>query len=94
MRVRPGVVDADGISRLVEGLSGPLNIYASAHTPSVSDLDALGVRRVSVGCGPYQACLALVQRATEKLLTSGTYNAFTREQLSVGEMTTLLAQSQ
>jgi 2-methylisocitrate lyase-like PEP mutase family enzyme len=87
----PGVVDADEISRLVHGLRGrPLNIYASAHTPSVSELEALGVRRVSVGCGPYQACLALVERATRELLTSGTYDTFTREQLSVGEMTALL----
>jgi 2-methylisocitrate lyase-like PEP mutase family enzyme len=86
----PGVVDAAGISRLVEGLAGPLNVYASAATPTVPELEGLGVRRLSVGCGPYQACLALVERATRELLELGRYETFTDEQLSVGELTALL----
>jgi 2-methylisocitrate lyase-like PEP mutase family enzyme len=86
----PGVLDAGELARLVTGLRGPLNAYAGPGTPSVAELEALGVRRVSVGCGPYQACLALVDRATRELLESGRYDAFTAEQLSVGEMTELL----
>jgi 2-methylisocitrate lyase-like PEP mutase family enzyme len=85
----PGVAEAGDISRLVAGLDGPLNVYAGPATPPVADLEALGVRRVSVGCGPYQACLALVDRATRELLGSGRYDAFTTEQLSIGEMTEL-----
>jgi 2-methylisocitrate lyase-like PEP mutase family enzyme len=88
----PGVSDADGIARLVEGLNGPLNVYAGPATPPVFELEALGVRRLSVGCGPYQACLALVGRATDELLTTGRYDAFTTRQLSIAEMTALLAE--
>jgi 2-methylisocitrate lyase-like PEP mutase family enzyme len=86
----PGIVDRDGIARLVDALNGPLNIYATPATPTVKELAELGVRRVSVGCGPYQACLALVDRITRQLLDDGLYDEFTLNQLSVAEITTLL----
>jgi 2-methylisocitrate lyase-like PEP mutase family enzyme len=78
----PGIVARDDIARAVAGLSGPLNVYASPATPPVSELSALGVRRLSVGCGPYQACLALIDKATRQLLEDGRYEAFTADQLS------------
>jgi 2-methylisocitrate lyase-like PEP mutase family enzyme len=87
----PGIRDATGIATLVEGLDGPLNVYAVPGTPEVAELDRLGVRRVSVGCGPYQACLALVERATRELLERGTYSAFLDRQMPYGEMLELLA---
>jgi 2-methylisocitrate lyase-like PEP mutase family enzyme len=88
----PGVVDRNGIARLLAGLRGPLNIYATPETPGVKELASLGVRRVSVGCGPYQACLALVDRVAQQLLVDGSYDAFTDNQLSVGEIAALLAE--
>jgi 2-methylisocitrate lyase-like PEP mutase family enzyme len=87
----PAIVDREGVARVVDGLSGPLNVYATPATPSVKELAELGVRRVSVGCGPYQACLALVDRLTRQLLEDGLYDEFTLNQLSVGEITTLLS---
>src|SRR5437867_2494216 len=45
----PGVGDRDTISELVRGIGGPVNILATKGAPSVSDLEALGVARVSVG---------------------------------------------
>jgi 2-methylisocitrate lyase-like PEP mutase family enzyme len=86
----PGIVDREGIARLVDALNGPLNVYATPTTPSVNKLAELGVRRVSVGCGPYQACLALVDRIARELLEDGIYDGFALNQLSVGEITTLL----
>jgi 2-methylisocitrate lyase-like PEP mutase family enzyme len=85
----PGVGSVAGISRLVAGLRGPLNVYAGPGVPPVSELNRLGVRRVSVGCGPYQACLALIDRISRELLVFGRYDAFTGEQFSVAEMTAL-----
>jgi 2-methylisocitrate lyase-like PEP mutase family enzyme len=86
----PGITDREGLAALVAGLDGPLNAYAVAGTPTVTELEAIGVRRVSVGCGPYQACLALVERATRQLLEDGRYSAFTEEQLTLSEMTALV----
>ncbi|MDA0162523.1 isocitrate lyase/phosphoenolpyruvate mutase family protein [Solirubrobacter ginsenosidimutans] len=68
----PGISD---FAAVVAGLDGPLNAYAGAGTPPVAELEALGVRRVSVGNAPYDACLRLVERITTELLTVGRYDA-------------------
>jgi 2-methylisocitrate lyase-like PEP mutase family enzyme len=56
-------------------LDGPLNPYVGPVTPSNGELEALGVRRVSVGNAPYDACLRLVERITTDLLTHGRFDA-------------------
>ena len=43
------------IGALVRGIGGPVNILAVANTPSIPDLQALGVARVSLGSGPMRA---------------------------------------
>src|ERR1700688_2822675 len=45
----PGVRDAETIGRLAKAVNGPLNILATAGVPSTTELERLGVRRVSVG---------------------------------------------
>src|ERR1022692_1975103 len=45
----PGVVDAGTIERLVRTIKGPLNILAGIGTPSIPELQSLGVKRVSLG---------------------------------------------
>jgi 2-methylisocitrate lyase-like PEP mutase family enzyme len=45
----PGVRDEETIAQLARGLSGPLNILATAGTPPMSALGQLGVVRVSLG---------------------------------------------
>jgi 2-methylisocitrate lyase-like PEP mutase family enzyme len=86
----PGAVDADTIARLVAAIDGAINVYALPGVPSVSELDRLGVRRVSVGCGPYQACLRLLEEATAELLERGTYDTFTAAHLPYPDVQQLL----
>jgi 2-methylisocitrate lyase-like PEP mutase family enzyme len=71
----PGIGD---VTAVIDRLDGPLNAYVSAATPAVSELEALGVRRVSLGNSPYAACLRLVERITTELLTAGRYDALLR----------------
>ncbi len=73
----PGVRDADTIRSLVEGIGGPINILAVKGTPTISQLEALGVARVSVGSGPHRATLALTRDIARELKTKGTYEGFT-----------------
>ena len=68
----PGIGDP---ATVVDRLDGPLNAYISPSTPTVGELEALGVRRVSIGNSPYDACLRLVERITTELLTNGRYDA-------------------
>jgi 2-methylisocitrate lyase-like PEP mutase family enzyme len=71
----PGVRDAETITRLVKDVQCPLNILAGPGSPSVSELEKLGVARVSLGSAPMRATLGLLQRMANELKTSGTYHA-------------------
>src|SRR3990172_2728544 len=44
----PGVSDRETIAELVRQVKGPLNVLAVAGTPRISELEKLGVRRVTV----------------------------------------------
>jgi 2-methylisocitrate lyase-like PEP mutase family enzyme len=69
----PGVRDRDTIAALAQGITGPLNILAVQGSPSISELEALGVARVSVGSGPHRATAGLMQAIARELKSSGTY---------------------
>jgi 2-methylisocitrate lyase-like PEP mutase family enzyme len=69
----PGLADRDTIGRLVAAIDGPINILAGPGSPSVPELKALGVARVSVGGAIMRATLGVVQRAAEELRSGGTF---------------------
>jgi 2-methylisocitrate lyase-like PEP mutase family enzyme len=68
----PGVSDP---ATVVHRLNGPLNAYVAPGAPAIGELEAIGVRRVSVGNSPYDACLRLVEKITTDLLTHGRFDA-------------------
>ncbi|UCR87909.1 isocitrate lyase/PEP mutase family protein [Mycetocola spongiae] len=70
----PGVTDPETIAALVREIPAPVNIMAEPGSPSVPELAALGVRRVSAGSSIAQAAYALVQDAATEMLTAGTYD--------------------
>lgn len=67
----PGVADAATIAMLVRELKLPLNILAGPTTPAVSELQKLGVARVSVGSGLHRASLAHAERLARDFLAGG-----------------------
>jgi 2-methylisocitrate lyase-like PEP mutase family enzyme len=70
----PGLVDPVAIGAAVRELGGvPLNVLATPHAPPVEALQALGVRRLSLGSGPARAVIALLRRIGDELRTRGTY---------------------
>ncbi|WP_200302392.1 isocitrate lyase/phosphoenolpyruvate mutase family protein [Streptomyces adelaidensis] len=61
----PGLADPDGIAALTAGLVVPLNILYTPTGPTLAELTALGVRRVSLGSLLYRTALtAAVTTAT------------------------------
>jgi len=82
----PGVTDAETIAKLVQGIDGPINILAVKDSPSLPELQDLGVARVSVGSGPYRATLALLTAIGNELKQVGTYTSFTESALRYGEL--------
>lgn len=69
----PGVNGVDGIRRIVEAVSGPVNVLALADAPTVARLAELGVARVSTGSGLYWAAMGGLAAAAEELRGRGTY---------------------
>ncbi|MFE1291690.1 isocitrate lyase/phosphoenolpyruvate mutase family protein [Streptomyces sp. NPDC058751] len=73
----PGTVDGTTVKALVEGIDGPLNILVGPGSPSVGELAALGVARISAGSSVAAAAHALVRRAARELLDTGTCESLT-----------------
>jgi 2-methylisocitrate lyase-like PEP mutase family enzyme len=86
----PGLQDQPTIGRLVADLHGPVNILAVKGSPSISELTALGVKRVSLGSGPMRATLGLLRRIAKELRSQGTYTAVA-EAPSYAEMNALMS---
>ena len=86
----PGVRDADTIRTLVERIAGPINILAVKGSPTIAQLEALGVARVSVGSGPHRATLALTRDIARELKVKGTYESFTAHALPYDEANDLM----
>jgi 2-methylisocitrate lyase-like PEP mutase family enzyme len=85
----PAVADAATIGALVEGIGGPVSILAGPGSPTLSELAALGVARVSVGSGAYRAALALARAMAVEAYGTGTLETMTRAQVSFAETQTL-----
>ncbi|GIF97917.1 isocitrate lyase/PEP mutase family protein [Catellatospora citrea] len=86
----PGTADPAVIAELVAGVGAPLNILAGPGSPTVAELAALGVARVSLGSSVAEAAYAVMRRAAEELLAKGTYDALSGA-VSYGELNRLLA---
>ncbi len=69
----PGLRDPETIARLVKDVQCPLNILAGPGSPTVPELEKLGVARVSLGSGPVRATLGLLRRMAGELKSEGTY---------------------
>lgn len=85
----PGVTDPATVAELAKGVDAPLNILVGPGAPSVAELGALGVARVSLGSWVAEAAYAVVRRATEELLSGGTYGSLA-DALPYGELNDLL----
>ncbi|MFF4577412.1 isocitrate lyase/phosphoenolpyruvate mutase family protein [Streptomyces sp. NPDC001389] len=85
----PGVTDPAIVAELARGIDAPLNVLVGPGAPSVAELGALGVARVSLGSWVAEAAYAAVRRATEELLADGTYGSLAGA-LPYGELNALL----
>jgi 2-methylisocitrate lyase-like PEP mutase family enzyme len=86
----PGVRDAATIGALARAIDGPINVLAGPGTPPISELQKLGVARVSLGSGPMRAALTYARRIALELRDCGTYDLFTRDVLTHAEVNALM----
>lgn len=84
-----GLRDADAIAALVLEVAGPVNILAGPGVPSIDELEALGVARVTFGGGLTRVALGALVRVLDEVRTSGTYGPFDEGALPGGEFRAL-----
>jgi 2-methylisocitrate lyase-like PEP mutase family enzyme len=63
------------IERIVVALEGPLNLLAFPGIPTVTELERLGVARLSVGTWPTLAAMSTARKIAAELLGTGTYES-------------------
>jgi 2-methylisocitrate lyase-like PEP mutase family enzyme len=86
----PGLSDSETIARFARELQCPINILVGPGSPTIHELQKLGVARVSLGSKTMLAAVTTARRVLEELLHAGSYNSL-EGILSYGEMTKLLA---
>lgn len=74
----PGLGRLEDIQQVVSSVDRPVNVLGRPGAPSVSELAAVGVRRVSVGGAFAYAALGAAVEAARELLDEGTYGYFER----------------
>jgi len=80
----PGVKDLDDIRRLVAAVDRPVNVLAVPGCPTVAELAAIGVRRISVGGAFAFVALEALVEAAKELLDHGTYGYLERARAGAG----------
>jgi 2-methylisocitrate lyase-like PEP mutase family enzyme len=74
----PGLNDLEDIERLVASVDRPVSVLAMSRAPTVGELAAAGVSRVSVGGAFAFAALGAVVEAANELKDQGTYSYWKR----------------
>jgi 2-methylisocitrate lyase-like PEP mutase family enzyme len=70
----PSLVDPDEIRQVVEAVDVPVNVLCRPGAPSVSELAAIGVARISVGGAFYFAALGALANAAREWREQGTHD--------------------
>ncbi|HJT87551.1 MAG TPA: isocitrate lyase/phosphoenolpyruvate mutase family protein [Bryobacteraceae bacterium] len=90
-----GLRDGQVIGELTRAIPAPVNVMAGPGSPTIPELERLGVRRVTFGSGPMRAAMALLRRICVELKSGGTYAALEESaHLPHAEMNRLLDRSE
>lgn len=88
----PGLTTHAQVAAVVAAVGRPVNVLAGIGTEltSVAELEALGVRRISVGSALSRVAFGAVQRALKELATGGTFR-FARDAMPYAELNEVMA---
>jgi 2-methylisocitrate lyase-like PEP mutase family enzyme len=84
-----GLTDPASISTYVEALKFPVNVMVRKGLPPVPGLQRLGVARVSFGPSASYATMGLLKRASQEVLSTGTYETLVDGAISFDELNAL-----
>jgi 2-methylisocitrate lyase-like PEP mutase family enzyme len=84
-----GLTDAGSIGAFVQAVDCPVNVMIRQGLPGIMELERLGVKRVSFGPAASYAAMGLLRRASEEVLTRGTYTALLEGAITHDELNQL-----
>lgn len=84
-----GVTDVGSISTFVDALRCPVNVMVRKGLPPISELEKLGVKRVSFGPSASYAAMGLLKRASREVLDRGTYDLLVDGAITFDELNKL-----
>jgi len=84
-----GLIDAAAISRFVKALDFPINVMVRKGLPAVSELQRLGVARVSFGPTASYAAMGLLKRVAGEVLQKGTFENLVEGAITFDELNAL-----
>jgi len=71
---------------LVKEIDAPINLIAGATTPTIPELQEMGVARVSLGPSPMRAALSQLRKIAKELMTTGTYDLMSESSITYSEV--------
>jgi 2-methylisocitrate lyase-like PEP mutase family enzyme len=86
-----GFLDAETIERLAKAINGPINVIGMPGVPPTSELERLGVARVSTASGPARVALTTTHRIAEQLMRDGSFEIFGGDTISGKDANALFA---
>ena len=84
-----GLAEKDSIKKFVGAVDFPVNVMVRQGLPSVSELQRLGVARVSFGPSASYAAMGLLKRASREVLDEGTYATLLEGAITFDELNAL-----
>jgi 2-methylisocitrate lyase-like PEP mutase family enzyme len=81
----PGLVEIEQIARVVQAVEAPVNVLALPSAPTISELEAAGVRRVSTGSLLARSAYGALMSGARELLAGGT-SQYARSGVSPDEL--------
>lgn len=84
-----GLTDKETIATFVKAVNKPVNIMARKGAPTISELEKIGVHRLSLGPGPMYASIGLLRRIAQELKQNGTYDSLLTGAITFDELNAL-----
>src|SRR2546426_3846939 len=89
LRLPMGLTDTAPIADFVKALDSPINVMVRKSLPPISELQRLGVARVSFGPSPSYAAMGLLKRAAKEVIEKGTYENLIEGAITFDELNAL-----
>jgi len=88
-----GYLDSQTISALAKAINGPINVIGVPGTPSVAELESLGVARVSTASGPARIAMTAIQKLAAELARKGSFDIFAADTMTHQAANALMSRS-